>query len=131
LNTRAIPATLLRDVIVVTPSVEPDSAELICASVGGGWMIQRTRRDGSDLIVHVTRVSRFFHSVLRRASRGPALAPLVFSWLSDRGKTATRLHPHDYTSMRTLRTALTAVLADAELFAERIVVVDSKIRTRP
>ena len=85
LGTRAIPAALVRDVIVVLPSIEKDSAELVAARVDGGWLIQRTRRNGIDLVVHTARLLRFFNSPLRRqfdasaASRGalplPARAP--------------------------------------------------------
>ena len=44
-------AALVRDVIVVVPSVETDSVELVAARADGGWMIQRTRRNGADLAV--------------------------------------------------------------------------------
>src|SRR4029077_1554537 len=49
--TRDIPSALRRDVLVVQPSIEPDSVELIGAAVDGRWMIQRTRRNGADLAV--------------------------------------------------------------------------------
>ena len=55
LETRAIPAALVRDVIVVVPSVEPASAELVAARADGGWLIQRTPRDGSRPEVHTRR----------------------------------------------------------------------------
>ena len=42
LNTRDIPAALIRDVLVIVPSVEEDSVELLAARVDGGWMLQRT-----------------------------------------------------------------------------------------
>src|SRR5262245_1413948 len=58
LDTRAIPRALVRDVVVIVPSVEPDSVELIAARTDGGWMIQRTRRSGVDLPVHARRVTR-------------------------------------------------------------------------
>jgi predicted GIY-YIG superfamily endonuclease len=123
---RAVPAALVRRVIVVLPSVETDAAELICARPDGEWMIQRTRRDGSDLVVHAVRLTRFFHSSVRRAPDRRALAPLVFSWLAGRGRSATRVDPADLMSPRDLRARLAALLADRQLFAERIVVVDSK-----
>src|SRR5881409_2598219 len=40
LDTRAVPGALLRDVLVVVPSVEDDSVELVGARVDGAWMIQ-------------------------------------------------------------------------------------------
>ncbi len=127
LATRDIPAALLRDVIVVVRSIEADSAELVAARASdGAWTMQRTRRNGADLAVHVTRLTRFFRSPLRR-NDGPPLAPIVFSWLARRGEQITAgarpswLDPHDGTP-RELRARLAALLGDEELFAERIVV---------
>jgi predicted GIY-YIG superfamily endonuclease len=57
---RAIPAALVRDVVVIVPSVEADSVELVGARAEGRWMIQCTRRNGADLAVHVSRVRKFF-----------------------------------------------------------------------
>src|SRR5262249_14130060 len=65
LETRDVGAALARDVIVLVPSVEPDSVELVAARVDGGWLIQRTRRSGADLHVHTNRLLRFFISPLR------------------------------------------------------------------
>jgi predicted GIY-YIG superfamily endonuclease len=115
LANRAIPRTLVRDVVVVLPSIEPDSAELVAARPDGGWLIQRTRRNGADLAVHVRRLQRFFNSPLRRGFDAAPLAAIVFSWLAGRGAAATRLDPHDH-----LRARLAAVLGDAELFVERL-----------
>jgi len=122
LDDRAIPQTLLRDTIVVAPSVEDDSAELIAARVDdGGWMIQRTRRNGADLAVHANRLWRFFNSALRQArTSGPALAPIVYSWLAGRGAPATRLDPHAARSVQEMRRRLGALLRDERLFHERI-----------
>jgi predicted GIY-YIG superfamily endonuclease len=129
LDARAVPRTLLRDVIVVQPSIEPDSIELICAAIDGGWMIQRTRRNGADLVVHTRRVLKFFNAAsakpgpvdrARSAMQSPRLAPLVFSWLADRGSSATRLDPHDSPSATELRRRLAALFADDRLFAERL-----------
>src|SRR5438874_10554607 len=64
LDTRSLPPALVRDVVVVVPSVEIDSAELVCVRPDGGWFIQRTRRSGADLAVHTRRVKRFFVSAL-------------------------------------------------------------------
>lgn len=123
LQTRAIPPALARDVIVVLPSVEEDSAELVCARADGGSLIQRTRRNGADLPVHASRLTRFFNSPLRRRFEdAPALAPIVFSWLAGRGGEASRLDPHDAASPRELRVRLAALVADERLFSERIVI---------
>jgi predicted GIY-YIG superfamily endonuclease len=129
LDARAVPRALLRDVIVVQRSIEPDSVELICAAIDGGWMIQRTRRNSADLVVHTRRVLKFFDAAgakpgpvdrARSAAQSPRLAPLVFSWLADRGSSATRLDPHDSPSATELRRRLAALFADDRLFIERL-----------
>ena len=126
LGTRRVPRALVRDVIVVVPSVEEDSAELVAARVDGGWLIQRTRRSGADLRVHTNRLMRFFRAkgtdarVKPAAEHIPPLAPIVFSWLAARGADATRLDPHDTASARQLQSRLAAVLRDGRLFLERM-----------
>jgi hypothetical protein len=110
----------VRDVLVVLPSVEDDSVELVGARADGGWMMQRTRRNGADLAVHTRRVTRFFISPLRRGFEGAPLAPIVFSWLARRGAGATRLDPHDVRDARQLRARLEWLFRDARLFHERI-----------
>ena len=69
LETRALPPALVRDVIVVVPSVEEDSVELVGARAAGEWTIQRTRRNGADLAVHARRLLRFFNARVRRSLR--------------------------------------------------------------
>ena len=140
LDTRDVPRALRRDVLVVQPSIEADSVELIGAAVDGRWMIQRTRRNGADLAVHARRLWTFFRTSTsegraadaeRRTTNGERrtsivepgtslLAPLVFSWLAGRGGNATRLDPHDSASVRQLQTRLAALLADDRLFLERL-----------
>jgi predicted GIY-YIG superfamily endonuclease len=147
LRTREVPRALLRDLIVVVPSVDEASAELVAVRADGPWMIQRTRRDGTELAVHTSRLMRFFHSPLgrdrvrrsspaasttsrRRGPKGPAsaggsgtgvdAAPIVFSWLARRGADATRLDPHDAPTRRDLAARLAGLLADERLFTERI-----------
>jgi predicted GIY-YIG superfamily endonuclease len=120
IDTRAISPALVKDVLVVVQSVEEDSAELVGARADGGWMIQRTRRNGSDLAVHARRVVRFFTSALRRGFDEAPLAPLVFSWLAGRGQSATRLDPHDSPNARALALRLGALLRDDRLFHERL-----------
>jgi hypothetical protein len=119
LNTRDIPAALIRDVLVIVPSVEEDSVELLAARAEGGWMLQRTRRNGADLAVHATRVRKFFKP---SAAATLPFAPLVFSWLAGRGQAATRIDPHDARSARELAARLSALLADERLFAERLMI---------
>ena len=127
LDAREVPSRLRRDVLVVQPSVESDSVELIGAAVDGRWMIQRTRRNGADLAVHARRIRTFFSLSDRRPSnheprttRVSRLSPLVFSWLGGRGAGATRLDPHDVASAKQLQMRLAALLADDRLFVERL-----------
>jgi predicted GIY-YIG superfamily endonuclease len=134
LQTRNVPAALIRDVIVVLPSIEEDSVELVAARADGAWLIQRTRRSGADLTVHTARLMRFFHSPLwrsrayrLRAESEVDASPIVFSWLAGRGANATRIDPHDAATRRGLGARLAAVLADEELFADRI---EQRIRLR-
>jgi hypothetical protein len=120
---RAVPRALARDVLVLAPSVENDSVELVGARADGHWMIQRTRRNGADLAVHSARLRRFFTGGQdRRLSTSVRLAPLVFSWLAGRGTAATRLDPHAVKSARELLTQLSALLRDERLFTERLVI---------
>ena len=121
LGTRAIPSTLVRDVVLVLPSIESDSAEIVAARADGDCLMLRTRRSGVDLVVHVARIVRFFKSPLRRSFEGLKLAPIVFSWLAGGGKSASRLDPHDVAGPRVLRSRLKGLLADEALFSERIV----------
>lgn len=120
LTTREVPRALVRDVIVLVPSVEPDSVELVAATVDGRWMIQRTRRGGDDLAVHTQRLMRFFNGLRRGRDEVPALAPIVFSWLFGRGETATRLDPREVRDARELRARLAALLRDERLFHDRL-----------
>lgn len=121
LRTRDVPRALVRDVIVLLPSAEENSVELVAARADGAWMIQRTRRSGADLAVHAQRVMRFFRSVLpRRGQESPALAPIVFSWLARRGQSATRIDPRDVRNARELRARLAALVRDQRLFHERL-----------
>jgi predicted GIY-YIG superfamily endonuclease len=127
LEARDLPAALRRDVLVVQPSIDPDSVELIGAAVDGRWTIQRSRRNGADLAVHARRMRTFFSGAERRLTNDgprrvgvPQLSPLVFSWLAGRGAGATRLDPHDVASAKQLQMRLAALLADDRLFVERL-----------
>jgi len=121
LDTRSVPRALVRDVLIVMPSVEQDSVELVAAAVDGRWMIQQTRRSGADLHVHAQRVMKFFRSVRSAPSARTAnLAPIVFSWLAGRGADATRLDPGDMRDARALRSRLAALFRDDRLFHDRL-----------
>lgn len=119
---RDVPRALWRDVLVLQPSIEPDSVELIGAAADGRWLIQRTRRNGADLAVHTRRIMKFFRSAAdqRPTTNDDRLSPLVFSWLAGRGAAATRLDPHDAASPKQLQARLAALLADDRLFVERL-----------
>jgi predicted GIY-YIG superfamily endonuclease len=121
LRARAIPSSLIRDVIVLLPSIETDSVELVAARAEGGWMIQRTRRSGADVAVHTQRLMKFFFGTRAlRSVRVKGFAPIVFSWLARRGADATRLDPHRAANPRELRRRLAALLRDERLFRERL-----------
>jgi predicted GIY-YIG superfamily endonuclease len=138
LDTREVPRALIRDVLVVQPSIEPDSVELIGAAVDGRWMIQCTRRNGADLSVHTRRIMTFFRgagagdaqrttnrerrttNVEREMTEAAKLSPLVFSWLAGRGVNATRIDPHDCASATDMRRRLDALFSDDRLFVERL-----------
>jgi predicted GIY-YIG superfamily endonuclease len=122
LATRRIPCALVRDVLVVVRSIDEASAELVAARADGGWLVQRTRRDGANLAADSRRLLRFFNSPLRARFDGRPLAPLVFSWLAGRGARASRLDPHDASSPGELAARLATLLADERVFTERIVV---------
>jgi predicted GIY-YIG superfamily endonuclease len=118
--TRAVPAALRRDVIVVVPSRAEDAVHLVAARPDGEWLQQETRRDGSELRSHARRLFRFFHSPLRSREDPSPLAPIVYSWLARRGQTATRLDAHDSPTAADLEARLRALVADRSLFSERL-----------
>jgi len=124
LDARDVPRALVRDVIVVLPSVEEDDVELVAARVDGTWGIQRTRRNGLDVAVHAARLHRFFRASLSTHtplfSSTARLAPLIFSWLAHRGDRATRIDPGRAPSAKRLAEVLAALLRDTNLFHERL-----------
>jgi predicted GIY-YIG superfamily endonuclease len=120
LDTRVVPAALVKDAVILVPSIEADSAELVAVRPSGAWLLQRTRRNGADLPVHTKRLWKFFFSVLPPRATAPPLAPIAYSWLAGRGATATRVDPHAAGSERTLRGHLAALLRDERLFHERL-----------
>ena len=134
LATRALPASLLRDTLLVLPSAEEGAAELLGVRVDGGVCLLRVSRDGRGLAARATALRRFLtmaddSDVDAAAFRG--LAPLVFSWLAGRGASATRLDPHDIPSARELQRRVKLLLDDDQLFNERIVVIRSVVLATP
>ena len=122
---RPLPARVVRDVIVLLPSVEPDAVELLAARVGGATLMLRTGRDGHSLAVDVNRLWIFFGLSLDQqepARDRLALAPMVCSWLAGRGAGATRLEIRELDSLDDLRKRLSVALRSPELFSERLIV---------
>jgi predicted GIY-YIG superfamily endonuclease len=117
-----VPAALVREVIVVVPSIEQDSAELVCARPDGPCLIQRTRRSGADLAVHSRRILRFFRSqtAFRRQESGLGLSSIVYSWLAHRGERATRIDARELRWPKELSARLAVLLRDEQLFRERL-----------
>ena len=121
LATRAIPRSLVQDVVLLVPSIDPDAAELVAARDDGATMLHRSPRNGAELARHSRELWRFF--TRRSDAAGDRLAPLVFSWLAGRGLHTTRLNPRDFASARHLRVLLGHLLADRGLFSERLIAV--------
>lgn len=117
LETRAIAASLIRDTVLLLPSVDLDAAEIVAARTDGATMLQRVRRAGSEGLAG--ELWTFFGRTLDVANDGSA--PLVFSWLAGRGQRTTRIHPHDFVSAHDLGVRLDELLSDRDSFAERVV----------
>ena len=104
LATRAIPPSLVEDVVLLVPSIDPDTAELVAARDDGATMLRRTPRSGAELARHSRELWRFFTQ--RSGAVEDGSAPLVFSWLAGRGLHTTRLNLRDSESARHLRVQL-------------------------
>jgi predicted GIY-YIG superfamily endonuclease len=121
LRRRLIPRRLVRDVLIVVPSADPDAAELLAARTDGASMIRRTPRSGPLSGALGQSVWEFFQGPAGEASRhDESFAPLIFSWLAGRGRDATRLDPHDAESSADLCLRLETLLKDRQLFTERL-----------
>ena len=123
LETRAIPRSLIRDSILILPSLQRDWAVLVGARTDGGSMMQRTRRRDGDLAVHAGLLWRFFQATVGEGSESgrQPFAPLVFSWLAGRGAQTTRLDPHDARSETEICVRLDTLLQDTHLFSDRLI----------
>jgi len=127
--TPRIPARLIRDVIVVVPSVDLESVEFIAARATGRSLIHRTRRDARQLAVDIRRLWLFFDAEIADDSSAMdplALAPIVFSWLAGRGANATRIEIGDLVSASDLEFRLSVALASPQLFSERLILRNSR-----
>jgi len=101
------------------PSSDSDAAQMVAARADGATLLQRTSRCGADLHRHSRHLWKFFRRTACVA--GDNSAALVFSWLADRGQRTTRIHPCDVGSVAELRRLLGQLLADKDLFSERLV----------
>jgi predicted GIY-YIG superfamily endonuclease len=122
LHTRAVSAALVRDVVLLLPSIDAQSVGVIAARARGDVLLQRAGRDGKGLPQTADVLWGFFHGTTdeSRAS-SPALAPLVFSWMARRGRHATRINPHDFSNAAEMAERLAALFNDRSLFVERLV----------
>jgi predicted GIY-YIG superfamily endonuclease len=136
---REIPSTLQRDVLVVLPSLTVEQADLVAARADGRWWHRRVERPGEqrpgdedspgalrDLSTVAVDLVTFFGAGgetgggLQGCEDPLRLAPLVFSWLAQRGHAATRLDPRDWANADDLLGRLKNLLADDDLFTERL-----------
>ncbi len=118
MNRRAVPSRLVRDLVVILPSIDSDSVELVAVRTTGETLIQRVRRDESDLRSHVEGIWSFMHHIQDGDHRSEA--PIVFSWLAGRGADATRIEAGDLASSEELRYRLATALQSSQLFQERL-----------
>jgi len=123
LRTRAIPAALVRDVVVLVPSLDPDSVDVISARAQGDVALERADRSGATLAETTARIWEFFRQPAEASgtATSAALAPLVFSWIAGRGRHATRVDPHDASTAGDLTARLASLFNDTSLFVERLV----------
>jgi hypothetical protein len=129
-STRRVGSRHVRDVIVVLPSIDEESVELIAARTEGTTIGLRTFRDGRSLEADAARLWMLFEEPGIKEEQAPgrrALAPIVFSWLASRGAKATRFEVRDLTSVEDLRVRLSVALASPQLFSERLVVRNSVV----
>ena len=112
--------------MLLVPSIDPDAAELVAARDDGATMLHQTRRSGAELARHSRELWRFFTQ--RSGAAGDGSAPLVFSWLAGRGLHTTRVNPRDFASARHLQAQLGRLLADEDLFSERLIAVPSDVK---
>jgi predicted GIY-YIG superfamily endonuclease len=125
---RAVPSRLVQDLIVILPSIESESVELVAARTTGQTRIVRVRRDESDLPSHAEDIWTFFHDC-DEIDHQPQ-SPIVFSWLAGRGADGTRLEMEDIASSQVLRNRLATALHSSQLFRERLMLVSRRACAR-
>jgi predicted GIY-YIG superfamily endonuclease len=122
LQTRAVPAALVRDTVLLLPSIDPQSVDVVAARDRGDVLLLRADRRGNALTETAGVLWEFFRRVTveSAASSQLALAPLVFSWMAGRGRHVTRIDPHDSASVAGMAARLGALFSDTSLFTERL-----------
>lgn len=129
LDTRAVPTSLVRDTLVLLPSADPARVVLLGTLAAGSVRMSDVERSGRGVATAAAQLRAFFTGRAAGDEALQGLAPLVFSWLAGRGAAATRIDPQDVRSAHDLRSRVEVVLRDTSLFAERIVVVGSGVRS--
>jgi predicted GIY-YIG superfamily endonuclease len=127
-STRMVRTSLVRDVVLLLPSVGVDVVQFVAARPDGSTVMRQASRTGVDCDALATDLWSFFDQPA--GSDGDAFAPLVFSWLARRGRRTTRIHPDDVDSWAEWRDRLRQLLGDKDLLVERLIVVDSGPRIR-
>jgi len=122
LQTREVPAALVRDIVLLLPSIDPQSVGIVAARDRGDVLLLRADRSGNGLTETAGVLWEFFQRVTveSAASSQLALAPLVFSWMAGRGRHVTRIDPHDSASAAGMAARLGALFSDTSLFTERL-----------
>jgi predicted GIY-YIG superfamily endonuclease len=110
----------VRDVILLLASTDADSVELFCARTDGALLHVRIARSGPEIGKQSRRIFRFFHGFSDSDEHLSPRAAIVFAWLARSGDEATRMDPRDVTSPRELGARLRALVADPDLFVQRI-----------
>ena len=65
LDARAVPATLLRDTLVLVPSVDQGAVELLAVRVAGPVLLVRIQRDGTGLPARIKDREAVFRRIRR------------------------------------------------------------------
>lgn len=103
--------------------------ERISSHAGDTALSQDGRPSSAGGTTHASASEQSQEHELPQAFVVADCAPLVWTWLTGRGSSATRLDPHDATG-REFERRVRLVLRDDSLFSNRIVVLRSGRRTR-
>ena len=95
LATRSIPSSLVQDVVLLVPSIDPDAAELMAARDDGATLLQRTSAERRRAHSTFPGTLEVLHPALAR--RWGRMGTSCVSWLARSGAHTTRLNratPH-------------------------------------